>query len=324
MISVQHLCKNYGSVAAVRDVSFEVAANEVVGFLGPNGAGKSTTLRIIAGFLGATRGRVVIDGKDIVEQAIEARARIGYMPENVPLYPEMRVLEYLRFRAQLKKVKRAERAALIDRAMHDTRIDDHADVPIGELSKGYRQRLGLADALVSRPPVLVLDEPTAGMDPNQIREMRERIRSLARDHTVLLSTHILSEVEATCDRALVIDRGRLVAQGALDDLRAMRSSQAARFVVRGDAAKAARVLSELSETARVDKLEEQLFDDSQPIAAFEVRWQPQVRDRGTAQEHAVAALVTAGLHVREASAVKATLEEVFSSLTEDATEEAGQ
>ncbi|MFW5740771.1 MAG: ABC transporter ATP-binding protein, partial [Myxococcota bacterium] len=270
MIEVKRLTKTYGNISAVRDVSFEVGAHEVVGFLGPNGAGKTTTLRIIAGFLGASQGKVVVDGLDIVDEPIRARTRIGYMPENVPLYPELRVGEYLRFRAELKRVPRGERKAAVARAMRDVRIDDHESVIIGHLSKGYRQRVGLADAIVSRPAALVLDEPTAGLDPNQIREVRELIRSLAKQHAVLLSTHIMSEVEATCDRALVIDRGRLVAQGTLGDLRKLRRSNATRFALRGDADRALEVLQELQGSRAVQRTD----DEDEDVFVLDVRWSP--------------------------------------------------
>ena len=234
MIEVDKLTVSYGSFRAVDRVSFSVQAGEIVGFLGPNGAGKSTTLRVLAGFLGATSGAVRIAGIDVAEDSQRARARIGYMPEMSPLYPEMRVGEYLRFRAELKKVPRASRKEAVRTAMAEARVDDFEEVMIGHLSKGYRQRVGLADALVASPPLLILDEPTAGLDPNQIREVRSLIQKLGKDRTVLLSTHILSEVEATCSRAVVINRGRLVAEGSIDEIRAMRRPSGVRFVVRGD------------------------------------------------------------------------------------------
>lgn len=315
MIQVENLNKSYGALRAVRDLSFRVQPKEVVGFLGPNGAGKSTTLRIIAGFLGATSGRVVVNAHDIVEQPLEARACIGYMPENVPLHPELRVVEYLRFRAELKGVKRADRKAAVQRAMHETRLEDHARVLIGQLSKGYRQRVGLADALVSRPAVLILDEPTAGLDPNQIREVRALIRSLAASHTVLLSTHIMSEVESTCDRALVIHEGRLVAQGTLDELRALRRAVSARFTVRGNASVAEKTLRSIDGVAKVRR--PKLAGANESVTLLEVAWREDVQDPADAIEKAVAALVGQGLGVREAVAGKATLEEVFASLTHD-------
>lgn len=313
MISVEKLHKSYGATEAVKGVSFEVARGEVVGFLGPNGAGKSTTLRIVAGFLGATSGRVTIDGLDIVEQPLETRSRIGYMPENVPLYPELRVREYLSWRAELKRVPRSRRTDAVRKAMEDLRLSDHAEVIIGKLSKGYRQRVGLADALVASPPVLVLDEPTSGLDPNQIREVRDLIRSLASDHTILLSTHILSEVEATCDRALVIDRGRLVAHGTLEELSRLRQSGSTRFVVRGTAELVSDILHALPHADRV-KLRK---DSPEGLATIDVIWKGTAEEVAASVERAVAALIAAELPVREVTARKASLEEVFAALTVD-------
>ena len=216
MIHVSDLTKYYGDYAAVRDVSFDVHKGQVVGFLGPNGAGKSTTMRILAGYLTATSGRATIDGLDVFWQPVEVRRRIGYMPENCPLYPEMRVVEYLRFRAGIKglhggdcrEARRVRPGPLLARATCARQL-------IGTLSKGYRQRVGLADVLLNNPPVLILDEPTAGLDPAQIRETRKLIRELGQEHTILLSTHILSEVEVTCDQAIIINRGQVVAAGRL-------------------------------------------------------------------------------------------------------------
>jgi len=244
-ISVEGLTKLYGDHAAIDGVTFEVSHGEVVGFLGPNGAGKSTTLKILSGFLGATKGRARIDGFDVVEDADQARQRTGYMPENVPLYPEMRVREYLRFRAEVKRVVRWQRKGAVDRAMGLARVEDVADTLIDHLSKGYRQRVGLADALVARPPLLVLDEPTAGMDPNQIREVRALIRDLGGEHTILLSTHILSEVEATCTRVIVIDRGKLVAEGDPATLGGARGQRRIDIVVRGDLPELLQLLPDL-------------------------------------------------------------------------------
>ncbi len=317
MIVVENLSKSYGTVEAVRDLSFRVEPKEVVGFLGPNGAGKSTTLRIIAGFLGATSGSVSVDGHDIVEEPLATRACIGYMPENVPLYPELRVREYLRFRAELKGVQRAGRKDAVQRAMHDARIEDHAEKLIGELSKGYRQRVGLADALVSRPSVLILDEPTAGLDPNQIREVRDLIRSLAETHTILLSTHIMSEVEATCDRALVIHKGRLVAQGALEELRMLQRAVSARLTVRGDAALAEKKLRALPSSGKVRRINAGSGTKTGELTTFEVAWKDSVEDTSSAIETAIAELVSAGLGIREALPGKATLEEVFALLTDE-------
>ena len=211
MIRVEHLTKLYGGRVAVDDLCFEVAAGEIVAFLGPNGAGKSTTMRILSGFLPPSGGRVTVAGYDVLHDSLQVRRRIGYMPENVPLYPEMRVAEYLAFRARLRGVARRALRQHLDEAIGVCGLTDVAGRIIGQLSKGFRQRVGLADALVHKPALLILDEPSIGLDPNQMRQIRELIRSLGGRHTVLLSTHILSEVESLCERVLILHHGRIVA-----------------------------------------------------------------------------------------------------------------
>ena len=209
MIEVEALSRRYGSRLAVNDVSFRVERGEIVGFLGPNGAGKTTTLRMLTGYLAPTSGSIWIDGVDAVGDSIRARHRLGYLPEGVPLYREMRVHEYLRHRAALKGVPDITRA--VERSLELAGVTDARQRIVGQLSKGYRQRVGLAEALVADPPILILDEPTSGLDPNQVRQFRELVQSFRANKTVLLSTHILSEVEAVCDRLIVIHRGRKVA-----------------------------------------------------------------------------------------------------------------
>jgi ABC-2 type transport system ATP-binding protein len=218
VIHVEQLTKYYGDYAAIRDVSFDVARGQIVGFLGPNGAGKTTTMRILAGYLTATSGRATIDGLDVFWRPVEVRRRIGYMPENCPLYQEMRVREYLHFRAGIKGLHGRRRRQRIAYVLERCWLTDVPRQLIGTLSKGFRQRVGLADALLAEPSVLILDEPTAGLDPAQIRETRKLIRELGQEHTVLLSTHILPEVEKTCDQVIIIHRGRVAASGALADL----------------------------------------------------------------------------------------------------------
>ena len=311
MIEVERLTKDYGTVVAVRDVSFQVGKGEVVGFLGPNGAGKSTTMRILVGFLGATSGSVRVAGHDIVDDSLEARRCIGYMPESAPLYMEMRVREYLAFRAAVKKVPRAERKSAVDRAMSLAVVTEMADTVVGHLSKGYRQRVGLADALVANPPLLILDEPTAGLDPNQIREVRRLIRDLGESHTILLSTHILSEVETTCDRAIVIDRGRLVAEGSIEELRARRRAEGGLITVRGDRARAVSAVEALPEVRRVKARR----GEADGLWRLSVALKKDSTDVGTMRESAVGALISAGLSVREAGPSRATLEDVFAELT---------
>ena len=305
MISVEKLTKRYGAKVAVDDLSFEVDKGQVVGFLGPNGAGKSTTMRIVAGFLGLTSGKVTVAGHDIKEESQEARQKLGYMPEAVPLYPEMRVAEYLKFRAELKRVDRGKRTSQIADAMEKAKVADVANVVIGNLSKGYRQRVGLADALVANPPLLVLDEPTAGLDPNQIREVRDVIKSLGADHTVLLSTHILSEVEASCSRVVVIARGKLVASGTMEEISKKRRNAGLVVVARGD--DALKVLRGIEGIASAEREGE----------GIHCKWEKTVDDEAAAKatEEAVKALVQAGCSVREVRPLRSTLEELFAELT---------
>ncbi|HYP76298.1 MAG TPA: ABC transporter ATP-binding protein [Polyangiaceae bacterium] len=311
MIEVSNLTKDYGTVVAVREISFSVGKGEIVGFLGPNGAGKSTTLRVLAGFLGATSGRVRIAGHDIAEAPRAARRALGYMPESAPLYPELRVLEYLLFRARLKEVPRAKQTAAIGGAMERAGVAHMAGTVIGHLSKGYRQRVALADALVSDPPLLILDEPTAGLDPNQIREVRTLIKGLAGDRTILLSTHILSEVEATCERAIVIDRGRLVAEGSIEALRASQHSSALSLRIRDPEARAEAAIAGVS-----------------GLEVREVNAEPGSSDRRTLRlalidgvereatvEALVRALTEAGIGIHALVPEQASLEQVFSELT---------
>jgi ABC-2 type transport system ATP-binding protein len=302
VIEVSKLNKRYGaasSASAVKDVSFGVAKGEVVGFLGPNGAGKTTTLRILAGSLAKTSGEVKIAGFDVELDPVEAKKRIGYMPEAVPLYPEMRVVEYLRFRAELKRVARKDRKGFVEEAMEQANVTDVATMVIGKLSKGYRQRVGLADALVAKPEVLILDEPTAGLDPNQIRDVRDVVKELGKDRCVLLSTHILSEVEASCTRVLLIDKGKLVAEGPTGEIKSMRRGAEILIVARGDEARAKEALPK-AKVEGGELLELRLEGDDEEA------------------ERAVLALVTAGIQVREVRRAGGSLEEVFAALTERA------
>jgi ABC-2 type transport system ATP-binding protein len=218
MIQVDNLTKRYGLVEAIHDVSFSVDKGRIVGFLGPNGAGKSTTMKILSCFMPATGGSATVAGFDVFSQSLEVRRRIGYLPENAPLYPDLSVASYLDFVAEIKGVGRATRRARVADVMERCFITDMQNRLIGKLSKGYRQRVGLAQALLGDPEVLILDEPTIGLDPRQIAEIRSLIRSLAGQHTVILSTHILPEVSMVCDGVIIINRGRIVAQGTESDL----------------------------------------------------------------------------------------------------------
>lgn len=299
MIEVLELCKSYGAQRAVQGLSFHVGKGEVVGFLGPNGAGKSTTLRIIAGFLGASSGHVSVAGHDVAQEPLLARARLGYMPENCPLYPEMRVREYLRFRAAIKRVPAKRSSHAVSRALALAGIAARSERIIGHLSKGYRQRLGLADALVADPDLLILDEPTAGLDPNQIREVRRLIRELSVDHTVLLSTHILAEVEAACDRALVIADGKLVAAGTVEELRGAGSESVEIVVSHAERAPADLDSAIVERTTLPEGLE---------------RWRVLLGQRTT--EEWVTELCARGVGIRQVQPTKHSLEEVFAQLTE--------
>jgi ABC-2 type transport system ATP-binding protein len=213
LIEVQHLTKRYGRVTAVDDLNFRVERGEILGFLGPNGAGKTTTMRILTGYMPATEGKAMVAGFDVFEQPMDAKRRTGYLPETPPLYPEMTVREYLQFvaRIKIKGITASERRSRVEESMRRTRVDDMATRHCGKLSKGYRQRVGLAQAILHNPEVLILDEPTAGLDPKQIIETRQLIKQLAGTHTIVLSTHILPEVAQTCDRVVIINKGRVVA-----------------------------------------------------------------------------------------------------------------
>jgi ABC-2 type transport system ATP-binding protein len=219
MVKASELCKRFGPVKAVDNVSFHVNEGEIVGFLGPNGAGKSTTIRILTCYQPADSGSASIMGFDVFRESMQVRRNIGYLPESAPLYPEMRAREYLDFRGRLHGMHRPQRHEAIQRVTEKCWLGDFIDRPIGQLSKGMRQRVGLADALLHDPKVLVLDEPTVGLDPTQIRETRNLVKELGQRHTILLSSHILHEVEQTCTRAIIIQGGRIIASGSPDELR---------------------------------------------------------------------------------------------------------
>jgi gliding motility-associated transport system ATP-binding protein len=219
LIKVENLTKRYAAKTAIESMSFEVQKGEILGFLGPNGAGKTTTMRIITGYMPASAGSVQVDGYDVFNNPLDVRRRIGYLPENPPLYPEMSVAGYLRFVAKIKGVSKDRLDSDVSRVMDRASVTDVKDRIIAKLSKGYKQRVGLAQALINDPPVLILDEPTIGLDPKQIHEVRELIKELAGNHTVVLSTHILPEVEQTCHRVIIIDRGKIVAVDTPQNLR---------------------------------------------------------------------------------------------------------
>ncbi|HEX7180627.1 MAG TPA: ATP-binding cassette domain-containing protein [Thermoanaerobaculia bacterium] len=246
MIEAQNLTRRYGDFTAVQDISFALGEGEIVGMLGPNGAGKTTTIRMITGFLPPTSGRVTVAGTDLFEAPRAARRQLGYLPENVALYNEMRVEEYLAYRARLEGLARNETRDAIGMAVERCLLSDVSRQIIGTLSKGYRQRVGLATAILHRPSVLVLDEPTVGLDPKQIIAIRELIRELGRERTLLLSTHILPEVELLCNRVMIIDRGRIVAEGTPESLRqGSLGNPAVRLTIKEAPAGAGELLSQL-------------------------------------------------------------------------------
>ncbi len=220
MISVKNLTKNYGSTAAVKDISFEVQQGEILGFLGPNGAGKTTTMKILTCFMPPTGGTVTVDGLEVMEQSLEVRKKIGYLPEQNPLYHDMIVADYLRFVADLRGIPKEKQKERLQRMVEVTGLKPVVTRAIGELSKGFRQRVGLAQAMIHDPAILIMDEPTSGLDPNQIVEIRHLIQELGKEKTVILSTHILSEVQATCNRAIIINQGKIVADNSLTELQA--------------------------------------------------------------------------------------------------------
>ncbi len=241
MITAHRLTKKFGRFAAVDSVDFEIPTGEVVGFLGPNGAGKTTTIRMICGYLEPTGGRVLVNGLDVVRRRREIQRLIGYLPETPPLYAEMRVVEYLDFRARLLGMAPARRRTAVSKALARCWLSDVTRQPISTLSRGYRQRVGLAAALLGEPPVLILDEPTAGLDPAQIRQIRGLLRELAGEQTILLSTHILTEVELACDRIIMLCRGRIRAAGTINELQAAAAASA-RYILETDAADCKRAL----------------------------------------------------------------------------------
>lgn len=232
MIEVQNLSKDYGDRSAIHSLSFSVKKGEVVGFLGPNGAGKSTTMKIITGYMAPTAGEVKVAGFDVFENPIEVKRRIGYLPETPPVYHDMFVTDYLRFVANLKGVDKSRLKSLVDGALEKTGLQNVSKRLIGNLSKGFKQRVGLAQALVSDPEVLILDEPTVGLDPKQVAEMRQLIRQLRGQHTIVLSTHILPEVQASCEKVIIINRGSIVAEDSLDGLSRRMSGGGHRLTLR--------------------------------------------------------------------------------------------
>jgi ABC-2 type transport system ATP-binding protein len=301
MIEAKDLVKTYGSLAALDGVSFDVQKGEVLGFLGPNGAGKTTTMRILTTYIPPTNGTATVAGYDVFEQSLEVRRRVGYLPETIPLYPEMSVYDYLSFAAALRGVpNRAER---VEEVMEQVAIADRADDPIGRLSKGLKQRVGIAQAVVHNPEILILDEPTIGLDPKQIIEVRELIRGLGGDHTVILSTHILAEVSQVCNRVLIINKGRIVAEDTPERLaNRLKGAEQVRLVVAKPAEDAMDVLKNIAGVSHVVSQDTGVFDIELELGS----------DR---RPDIAAAAVNRGWELLELRPVDMTLEDVFLQLT---------
>jgi ABC-2 type transport system ATP-binding protein len=311
VIEVQQLTKRYGPFTAVNDVSFRAERGEILGFLGPNGAGKTTTMRVLTGYMPPTEGRAIVAGYDVLEQPLEAKRRTGYLPETPPLYPEMTVRDYLTFVARIRGVSRAERKARVDTVMEKTRISDMARRHCGKLSKGYRQRVGLAQALLHNPEVLILDEPTAGLDPKQIIETRKLIKELGGEHTVVLSTHILPEVSQTCQRVVIINKGHVVAVDTPDNLTSrLRGSETLYVQVDTSGIDAKAALELVPGVTRVA-----LADTRGSATGFEINSEA---GRDVRRELS-AAIVTRGWGLLELRPMRMSLEEIFLHLTTEDT-----
>lgn len=304
MIEVRDLTKDYGPHRAIHSLNFTVQKGEVVGFLGPNGAGKSTTMKIITGFMAPSSGFAKVAGIDVFENPIEVKKRIGYLPETPPVYTDMYVRDYLRYVARLKMVEKSKIESSIDRAIEKTNLGDVSKRLIGHLSKGFRQRVGIAQAIVSNPDVLILDEPTVGLDPKQVAEIRDLIRELRGEHTIILSTHILPEVQATCEKAIIINQGRIVAEDRIANLETFERGQSRIFVrLRKEVSNLKDVLSGVAGVTQVEP----------GVSGRE--WKIDIRGSDEAIDAVSAKLVSQGFGLLEFSPSKLDLEDVFLKLT---------
>jgi ABC-2 type transport system ATP-binding protein len=312
LIEVDHLSKSYGKNVAVNDISFTVSKGEILGFLGPNGAGKTTTMRILTGYLPATSGSARIAGFDVFEQSMEVRRRIGYLPENPPLYPDMTVHAYLEFVARIKGVAGADIANRVDRAMEMANLKDRREELIKRLSRGYKQRVGIAQAVVHNPDVVILDEPTVGLDPKQIIEVRRLIKGLAGEHTIILSTHILPEASQTCDRVVIINRGRIAAVDTPENLTTqLKGSERVQMEVRGEEEALREAIEHVVEITKIDV---QAIENSDHLKVL-VESEP-----GTDLRSKLAsAVIGKGLELLELRAVSLSLEDIFLQLTTEET-----
>ena len=313
MIEVKNLVKRYGNHTAVDDLSFTVEKGQVLGFLGPNGAGKSTTMNIITGYISATEGTVTINGLDVYEEPEEVKKMIGYLPEFPPLYPDMTVREYLDFVADIKKVKKNEKSQMITDIMEATKISPMADRLIKHLSKGYKQRVGLAQAIMGYPELIILDEPTVGLDPKQIIEIRELIKELSKNHTVILSSHIMQEVSAVCDTVLIIDKGQLVIIDKPENLSEhLGSTGAMKLSVKGDSSVVIAVLNNIS---RINRVEEHEVTE-EGIVEVTVYF----GEKDDIREEVFYAMCDARTPILEMQTIKMSLEDIFLKVTGETNE----
>lgn len=301
MIEVNNLCKNYGERKAIQDINFKISAGDVVGLLGPNGAGKSTTMKIITGFMAPTSGIAKVCGFDVFENPFEVKKRIGYLPEAPPVYLDMNVGDYLNFVADLKLVDPVKKKAFIEKALQKTQLSDVKSRLIKNLSKGFRQRVGIAQALVSDPEVLVLDEPTVGLDPKQVAEVRDLIKELKGQHTIILSTHILPEVQATCNRVIIIHQGRIVAEDSIDNIEKLNQGLVTVYV---KTKKEMTIATDLRNLTGVETVE------VTGATSFKI----QVKDEDIL-DNVASHIIKSGAGLRELTPAKENLEDVFLKLT---------
>jgi len=309
LIEVKNLVKRYGNQAAVDNLSFTVEKGQILGFLGPNGAGKSTTMNIITGYTSATEGTVTINGLDIFEEPEEVKKMIGYLPEFPPLYPDMTVREYLSFVAELKKVEKSKRKQMIEDIMEDTKITPMADRLIKHLSKGYKQRVGLAQAIMGYPELIILDEPTVGLDPKQIIEIRDLIKELSNNHTVILSSHIMQEVSAVCDTVMIIDRGKLILSDKPENLSSrLGATGGLRLSVKGDKQT---IITALRKISRITKIEEHEI-----ITENVVELTVHFSEKEDVREEVFYAMSETKTPILEMQSVRMSLEDIFLKVTD--------
>lgn len=310
MIEVKNLVKRYGNHIAVDDLSFTVNKGQILGFLGPNGAGKTTTMNIITGYISATEGTVTVNGLDVFEEPEEVKKMIGYLPEFPPLYPDLTVLEYLNFVADIKKVKRSEKKQMVDDIMEATKITDMKNRLIKHLSKGYKQRVGLAQAIMGYPELIILDEPTVGLDPKQIIEIRDLIRELSKNHTVILSSHIMQEVSAVCDSVMIIDKGKLILQDKPENLSMhFGSTGGLKLVIRGEKTE---IFNELNKIERISKIEEResLEEGTISLTVY-------CKEDEDIREEVFYSMSKIKTPILEMQSIRMSLEDIFIKVTQD-------